>query len=844
MRKRFWNNKSDQVINGIVLIGYAVIITVFFYSLALGKNLMKWDIWQAEYPNQVMMTDAIKAGTLPLWNPLMNMGMPYYASIGTPVWYPITLIFAMIGYTPLSLSWEYLIHLIIAAYGMYFFVKGYLREAVSREKLDKDEYIVAYLSGVLYSCSGLFLSNAQHIMIIISAAWIPWVLYFAKKYLCNGSLKNAILAGGCAGLILLGGYPEVFYDLFIIMIPFFLLYNWNKNNGILKNMAIAAAKYIIICVLTVFAAAVTVISFLDIMPYMTRNAATIQQASTVPLGHLISLFLPKTAVILDDFEISMGNYYVGVITLLALVCTVKIKMKHKKIYGGLILFCFAMSLGYNTPLYGFFQKVLPMYATFRFPPVFRVFIALFLITYVTPGLKKIVQGKLKYSEFSILEMLIGFGLCGLWFYKCCFANDNSTKIEALKIASIVLFCVACGYLCIGILHWSKKMSDVLYRKMIVIAVLLEVFLFVNCEMSISITTYTSTDTLTDDMVKADVREEYSKCANREKSIDFSNSRRTNSGRFSEDPVFNKTLDDNGYLSVKLSATENYKQSYNHSITEANPVVFFTTKVISEKNMELDTFLQKPDISSNEIYVEGSTLTQIDDNDFTPNILEKIEIESDISKNSIDIKGDFYKKNESARVVKVYIKNNQKKCRANIKFTDVDRNESAYEADYTVEKDKDGVFVNIYFPNSDVDYKEIKIEFLQNTAVGCDGYYIERMRANSSQSIDLKRFSFNEIELISDNKNAGYVTIFQSYYPGWEAYVDGEKVDIDLVNGCFMGIFLEAGKHEIILKFVPKIFYIGAGISLGYWLIIGIILVKEIMKKMHPVYNMKRLKEDT
>ena len=176
MRKRFWNNKSDQVINGIVLIGYAVIITVFFYSLALGKNLMKWDIWQAEYPNQVMMTDAIKAGTLPLWNPLMNMGMPYYASIGTPVWYPITLIFAMIGYTPLSLSWDYLIQLIIAAYGMYFFVKGYLREAVSREKLDKDEYIVAYLSGVLYSCSGLFLSNAQHIMINIIATWIPWVL--------------------------------------------------------------------------------------------------------------------------------------------------------------------------------------------------------------------------------------------------------------------------------------------------------------------------------------------------------------------------------------------------------------------------------------------------------------------------------------------------------------------------------------------------------------------------------------------------------------------------------------------------------------------------------------------
>lgn len=163
MASKKLNHKKCLVIATIL---YCGILFISNWSILLGENLMKWDIWDAQFPAQVITSDAIHAGTFPIWNPLFNFGTPYYAMVGTPVWYPITLMLDVIGYNTSSPAWEYYIHLVIAAIGMYqlssFEIKdnSILRWA-SRE-------ITAFISGLLYVFSGPFFSNAQHIMIIIS----------------------------------------------------------------------------------------------------------------------------------------------------------------------------------------------------------------------------------------------------------------------------------------------------------------------------------------------------------------------------------------------------------------------------------------------------------------------------------------------------------------------------------------------------------------------------------------------------------------------------------------------------------------------------------------------------
>lgn len=101
---------------------FALFLLISFlmnWSLLLGENLMKWDIWDAEYPFQVLMSEAIKNHTLPLWNPLMRNGTPHYAVLGMPVWYIITLVMAYVGYTPVTVAFCYAIHIAIGGFGVY-----------------------------------------------------------------------------------------------------------------------------------------------------------------------------------------------------------------------------------------------------------------------------------------------------------------------------------------------------------------------------------------------------------------------------------------------------------------------------------------------------------------------------------------------------------------------------------------------------------------------------------------------------------------------------------------------------------------------------------------------------
>ena len=111
--------KNKIVIHIGVFALFLLISFLMNWSLLLGGNLMKWDIWDAEYPFQVLMSEAIKNHTLPRWNPLMRNGTPHYAVLGMPVWYIITLVMAYVGYTPVTVAFCYAIHIAIGGFGVY-----------------------------------------------------------------------------------------------------------------------------------------------------------------------------------------------------------------------------------------------------------------------------------------------------------------------------------------------------------------------------------------------------------------------------------------------------------------------------------------------------------------------------------------------------------------------------------------------------------------------------------------------------------------------------------------------------------------------------------------------------
>jgi hypothetical protein len=67
----------------------------------------------------------------------------------------------------------------------------------------------------------------------------------------------------------------------------------------------------------------------------------------------------------------------------------------------------------------------------------------------------------------------------------------------------------------------------------------------------------------------------------------------------------------------------------------------------------------------------------------------------------------------------------------------------------------------------------------------------------------------EVEAISP----GMFVFTDTFYPGWEATLNGEPVEIVLVNHLFRGVKVPAGKHVVRFDYRPKSFYAGVAISL-------------------------------
>jgi uncharacterized membrane protein YfhO len=59
---------------------------------------------------------------------------------------------------------------------------------------------------------------------------------------------------------------------------------------------------------------------------------------------------------------------------------------------------------------------------------------------------------------------------------------------------------------------------------------------------------------------------------------------------------------------------------------------------------------------------------------------------------------------------------------------------------------------------------------------------------------------------------GWLVLADTYYPGWAAWVDGERATVLRANGAFRAVKLEAGEHTVQFEYRPRSFVAGAVIS--------------------------------
>lgn len=832
-----WLNSHMFFVYLVVLSFYVLLISLSNWSILLGENIMRWDIWDAEYPNQVMMTDALEGNTIPLWNPLMQYGVPYYSIVGSPVWYPITLLLAKVGYTPITLAFSYILHVAIGGGGLFLLAIEELRQ--KKNNITFSGVVASVIAGILYSGCGVFLSNAEHIMIVISAAWIPYVFYFTRKFIDKKKTIYIMLGGFCGGMIMLGGYPEMFYNMFLFLFLYVLLYIFKKNGRFIDSIKESGIIFALICILTILESAITLFPFLNNMGLITRGTGLGQFVNTYPRISLISALFSAKPLYMTNVEWSMTNYYFGLIVILLIPMIIK-GVKEKKIYAFLLPIAFMLCLGSKSFLHTLLYRFLPMYEDFRFPTLNRTFLIIFILLLSVKTIQDVIEGKIdsKILYFDRILLYLVVAIAIIFGFLGFLVNETSTtmNIDVCKAFSDSAFTSGGLILLYFGLFYAIKHKELKGKKQVggglFLIVCLEVLTFAYADGALTITEYCPEHYTNSQWVKEIIDAEFEENANRVRSINFAGNKRSTSGLDSKSIVFNKTFDEEGYLSYILNSTTTFKSTYMRSIMEENPEIYFTNDIVDKNDTIYEEWVNSCANRPEQIYVEDKgEIENIDDaHRFYPEVVREEELDLLTEEGILIISGEMGAEEELTGRIRLYFEQNilPDKMYINLSFIESEGSVTDYEGEYIVIQHKGERYVDIYFPDINKNYQKVQINFADEKPVFARLVVTERMTEDGNVNVSL--FSFNDIKMSVEAPTEGYVVVLQAKHDGWEAYVDDKEVEISLINNCFMGIRLDSGSHDIVMKFRPKDFLVGGVFSIIYISILAILSCIYFYKK--------------
>ncbi len=99
--------------------------------------------------------------------------------------------------------------------------------------------------------------------------------------------------------------------------------------------------------------------------------------------------------------------------------------------------------------------------------------------------------------------------------------------------------------------------------------------------------------------------------------------------------------------------------------------------------------------------------------------------------------------------------------------------------------------------------------------------VQHDRTNGPGTVALRRRR-GGFEADARMEGDGWVVISQPAWKGWRAYLDGRRVEHQIANGAFLGVFVPKGNHKLRVIYWPEAFVIGRAISGGT--LLGVVLL--------------------
>ena len=105
--------------------------------------------------------------------------------------------------------------------------------------------------------------------------------------------------------------------------------------------------------------------------------------------------------------------------------------------------------------------------------------------------------------------------------------------------------------------------------------------------------------------------------------------------------------------------------------------------------------------------------------------------------------------------------------------------------------------------------------------------------NSNDSFKMEEFKTNYIKgkiNVSNSNQILYTSI--PVDNGWNIYIDGRKVEYDVIMDTFIGLTLDSGEHTIEFEYIPRGFTSGMCVSMLSIALLGYAIYSERKKRVN------------
>jgi hypothetical protein len=175
----------------------AALIVLFPNALLRGEVFYYRDLHLQWVVQMEAFVRSIAAGSWPVWNPYVSFGQPLLANPNNQILYPPTWL------NLLMQPWRYYTvfvasHFLVSGFGMYLLAR----------RLGASEP-AAIVGGVVWICSGPFVSLVSLWNHLAGAAWIPWGAWSADRAFASGRARDAAVWGCVLAAPVLAGSPEM-----------------------------------------------------------------------------------------------------------------------------------------------------------------------------------------------------------------------------------------------------------------------------------------------------------------------------------------------------------------------------------------------------------------------------------------------------------------------------------------------------------------------------------------------------------------------------------------------------------------------------------------------------------